>query len=64
MDWSEVCLRFTVTTPNLQRIRVIVPSTFWDLRIEGRDVQLLAFRSGITSETRGVQTYPSVQHAT
>lgn len=37
MDYDTACLRFAATTPNPQ---VIVPFTFSDLRIGGRDVPL------------------------
>jgi len=42
MDWNTVCLRFAVKTPNLERLRIIVPfGTFCDLGMGGHDVQLL-----------------------
>ena len=57
MDWGKVCLRCAVAAPNLKRVSVIVPFALWNLRIEGRDIQLLALSSRVTSEACGVQTY-------
>ena len=59
MDWNKIRFRFAVTTQNLERIRGIVPFTFWDLRIESCDVQLFAFPCRVTSETCRVQTCPT-----
>ena len=59
MDWGEVGLRLAATAQNFEWIRIIIPFTFWDLRIEGRNAQLLAFCCRVASETCRVQTYPT-----
>lgn len=63
MDWGKFSFCLAVPTPDLEWIRVIVPFALWDLRIEGRNVQLLALRGRITSETGRVQAY-SIIHDT
>ena len=57
MNWMKVGLRFAVTTPNFERIRVIVPFALRNLRVESRNVQLLAFRNRVSPEACRVQTY-------
>ena len=56
MDRGKVCLRLAVATPDLEWICIVVPFALWDLRIEGGDVQLLALRGRVTSETCRIQT--------